>query len=80
MPLSREVLERQLSSARKALAQQAETLGKAGVEQSKFSKYPAYRELSANCLKISRRLNAVAVIEKNNELVAARKAGTEAAE
>jgi hypothetical protein len=80
MPLSRAVLERQLTTARKALADRVVILEKAGIEKARFGKYPAYREASANCLKISRRLQAVAFIEKNNLEVEARKAAATAAE
>lgn len=80
MPLSRTVLERQLSVARKNLADRVELLEKAGVTKKEFGKFPAYRSLSAECLQISRRLNTVAAIEKNNEVVAARKSSGESEE
>ena len=80
MPLSRATLERQMQSAKEALAVWVKALGEKGLERPQFRKDPRWRELNANCNAIRRRLDRVSEIEANNAEVEKRKAEKLAAE
>lgn len=74
MPLSRTTLERQMQTAKEALAGWVTTLTSQGLERAQFKKNPRWRQLNADCNAIRRRLDRVAEIEANNAEVAERKA------
>jgi hypothetical protein len=73
MPLSRTTLERQMQTAKDALADWVKTLSGQGLERPQFKKNPRWRQLNADCNAIRRRLDRVAEIEANNAEVAERK-------
>ena len=73
MPLSRTTLERQMQTAKDALAVWVKTLTDKGLGRPQFRKDPRWRHLNADCNAIRRRLNRVAEIEVNNAEVAQRK-------
>lgn len=74
MPLSRTTLERQMQTAKDALAIWVKALMEKGLERPQFRKDPRWRQLNADCNAIRRRLNAVAAVEANNALIAQTKA------
>lgn len=80
MPLSRTTLERQMQTAKDALAEWVKSLSAKGLERPQFRKDPRWRQLNADCNAIRRRLDAVAGVEANNAQVAQRKAEKAAAE
>lgn len=73
MPLSRTTIERQLQTAKEALAVWVKTLTDKGIERPKFRKDPRWRHLNADCNAIRRRLDRIAEKEANNAEVAQRK-------
>ncbi len=73
MPLSRTTIERQLQTAKEALAVWVKSLTVKGIERPQFRKDPRWRQLNADCNAIRRRLDRVAEIEANNAEVAQRK-------
>ena len=80
MPLSRTTLERQMQTAKDALAEWVKSLSAKGLERPQFRKDPRWRQLNADCNAIRRRLDALAGVEANNAQVAQRKAEKAAAE
>lgn len=74
MPLSRTTLERQMQTAKEALAVWVKSLSDKGIERPQFRKDPRWRQLNATCNDIRRRLDRVAEIEANNAEVEKRKA------
>lgn len=79
MPLSRTVLERQISLANKDIATCVEQLKKDGVAQTDFRNSAKWRTLNAKSNQIQRRLNSLAKVEANNAEVARRKSAAETA-
>jgi hypothetical protein len=73
MPLSRAVLERQLKEAEHSLAERVQVLKGAGKSAEALALDPAWRNASATCTSIRRRLTAVAATEANNTEVIRRK-------
>lgn len=74
MPLSRATLERQMQTAKDALAEWVKSLSAKGVERPQFRKDPRWRQLNADCNAIRRRLDALTGVEANNAEVEKRKA------
>lgn len=74
MPLSRTTLERQMQTAKEALAGWVKNLTQQGVEKTSHRRNPRWRQLNADVNAIRRRLDAVAAVEANNAEVAQRKA------
>lgn len=79
MPLSRNVLERQITQAKTELSTWVESLTKSGVERTAFRSNPKWRSLNATCNQIQRRLNSLAKTEAVEVELAQRKADKESA-
>lgn len=79
MPLSRNVLERQIELAKGELAAWVEKLSKSGVNKTDYRKNAKWRTLNAKWNQIQRRLDSLAKVEANDVAVAQRKAEREAA-
>ena len=80
MPLSRNVLERQIELAKSEMSTWVEKLTKDGVNRPDFRKNAKWRTLNAKCNQIQRRLDSLAKVEANDAAVAQRKAEAAAAE
>jgi hypothetical protein len=80
MPLSRKVLERQLTVATADLKQRTATLAAAGVQDAAQRLDPQWRQLNAQCSAVRRRLAAVAAVEANNAELEQRKTAGDDAE
>jgi hypothetical protein len=80
MPLSRNVLERQIELAKSELTTWVDKLTQEGVNRPDFRKNAKWRTLNAKCNQIQRRLNSLAKVEANDVAVAQRKAEAAAAE
>ena len=74
MPLSRNVLERQLSQAQSELAARVDALTKSGATRPEFRKNPKWRLLNAKCNQVQRRLNSLGVVEAREASIAQAKA------
>jgi hypothetical protein len=74
MPLSRTTLERQMQTAKEALAVWVQSLSDKGIARPQFRKDPRWRELNATVNDIRRRIDRVTEIEANNAEVEKRKA------
>jgi hypothetical protein len=79
MPLSRTVLERQLSQAESAVAAWVGQLSQSGAAREEFRNDPKWRTLNAQCAQLRRRLESVAQTEATDAEVARRKVEREAA-
>lgn len=79
MPLSRNVLERQMVLARGELSGWVDQLTKAGLSRAEFRKNAKWRALNAKCNQVQRRINSLTQTEANDVAVAQRKAEREAA-
>lgn len=77
MPLSRSVLERQITLAKTEISTWVDKLSKDGLTKADFRKNAKWRTLNAKHNQIQRRLNSLAKVEANNLEVTRRK--TEAA-
>jgi hypothetical protein len=75
MGLDRNILERQLSLAKAQLQVVQNKMDAAGVEVKQRRRDPLWRSANATCRQITRRINAMATVEKRDEALAAAKAG-----
>lgn len=75
MGLDRDILERQLKLAKEQLQVVEGKLDKAGVEAKQRRRDPHWRSANATCRQITRRINAMAKVEKRDAALAA--AGSE---
>ena len=80
MPLSRPVLERQLKSAERTLAQRVASLQESGCAAEQHALDPAWRHASAACTAIRRRLVSIAKTEAIDAEVARRKTEKESSD
>ena len=74
MPLSRNVLERQLSQAQTEMSAWVESLTKSGVNRPDFRKNSQWRLLNAKINQVQRRLNSLATTETREANIAQAKA------
>lgn len=79
MPLSRNVLERQIAQAKSELSAWVDSLTKSGVSRPDFRKNPKWRTLNAKCNQVQRRLSSLATTETREADIARKKAEGEAA-
>ena len=75
MPLHRPTIEAQLQRAELSLSTWGKSLAEKGVAEADYRRSPKFRNLSARCTQIRRRLQSVAAGEAVTAEVAARKAG-----
>ncbi|MEZ6057223.1 MAG: hypothetical protein R3C01_11020 [Planctomycetaceae bacterium] len=80
MGLTRSSLERQISLAVDARTACEKALAEQGIVDKAVKKQTKWRQLNAVCRQLTRRLNAVAAIEKQNAALLARKEEAVAAE
>ena len=79
MPLSRNVLERQMDLARREVSAWVEELTRSGMARPEFRKNAKWRTLNAKCNQIQRRIDSLSKVEANNLEVEKRKAEQAAA-
>ncbi len=79
MPLSRNVLERQIEKAKSEISAWVEVLAKSGISRPDFRKNPKWRTLNAKYNQVQRRLNSLGVTETREANIAKMKAEGEAA-
>jgi hypothetical protein len=80
MGLDRNILERQLQLAREQLQVVQNKLDAAGVEAKQRRRDPLWRSANATCRQITRRINAMAGVEKRDAALAAAKSGGDSEE
>jgi len=75
MGQTRSNLERQLEQARKRRDASEKAFSTKGITDKALKKQPQWREANARCRQLTRRINAVAAIEKQNAELIERKNG-----